>query len=177
MIPRHSRTAPALIVALIAAAAGVTVAIDVISVLAGGRPVIWPQHQIATQLRATHFDDIPILAVAAAIAFVGLLLLLAALTRGKPTLIPLDSDDPQLTAGTTRRSLRNAVTAAAMQVDGIDRAAVTLTRRKAKVKVRTGLRDASGLDQQVTGSVEHRLAGIKPARPLTVTTRVNYQED
>jgi hypothetical protein len=177
MIPRRGRTIPALIVAAISAAGGITVAIDVISVLAGGKPPIWPQRQIATQLRTNHWNDIPVLTVAAVIAFVGLLLLLAALTRGKRRVVPLEAGDPQVIAGTTRRSLRNAVSDAALQVDGIDHAKVKLSTRKAKIKAHSGLRDVTGLHDRITNTAYTRLAGIAPQKSIKVKTRVAYKEE
>lgn len=173
-IPRRHRVIPAVVTATVLAAAGITVVIDVIAVQTGHRALIWPYQQIADQLRASRWDATPILAVAAAITFLGLLLIAAALIPGKRTLIPLDTGDPDLVVGTSRRSLRRTLTDAALSVDGITTATARPTRRAVKVSATSQLRDPAGQRAQVTDAVNHRLEELALALP--VSTRVKRKE-
>lgn len=176
MIPRPGRALPAMLVALIAAAAGITVVIDVIAVQTGRSSIIWPYRQMADQLRTSRWDDIAILAVAAAIAFIGLLLLMAALTPGRKTLVPLATDDPHNEAGASRRSISRTLGEAATQVDGVSRARVSLGRRAVRIRARSRLRDTSGLDQQIQAAVGQRLDQVGPLRPLRVRASVRRRK-
>jgi hypothetical protein len=141
-------------------------------VLAGGNPLIWPQHGISDQLRETHWDDVPILAIAAAATLLGLTLIVSGLTPGKRLLVPLAGDDPQVTAGIARRDLREAISDAAVNVDGVRSVRVRLRRGSATVLARSVLRDTTGLDQTLDEAVGRRLDGIRPVRPLSVEVKV-----
>lgn len=175
-IPRRSRSLPAALTALVLGAAGVTVAIDVISVQTGHRALIYPYRQIAAQLRTAHWDDPAVMAVAAAFALVGLLLVLAAVVPGRPRVVAIAGPAPEVAVGITRRSLRRAVHSAVLSVDGISAARVRLRRRSIKVKAKTPLRDRNGLADLVGAAVTERLNQLAPRRAVRAKVRVRTKE-
>ena len=94
----------------------------------------------------------------------------------------MDKDmDPPAAAGTTvqpvsgatRRSIRNAVAAAASGVDGIDHVVVKVAARSLTATVHTPLRSSTELSGQVRDAVTARLDDIGLARPLRVRVRTN----
>jgi hypothetical protein len=160
-----------LFVAAVVAAGGITVAIDVIAVLAGGHPLIWPQRQMTVRLLAARWDDDETLAIGAAIALLGLLLLAAGLTPGRRRLVPLAGDDPHLTVGATSSGIRNAIANSAREVDGVHSVRVGVGSRRISVQARCTLRDVGGLEDALRSAVEECLEGIAPIRRPKVRVR------
>jgi hypothetical protein len=176
-LPRRGRSVLASLVAAVLGAAGVTVAIDVISVQTGHPALIYPYRQIASQLRAARWDDTAIMAVACAFAFVGLLLVVAAVVPGRLRVLAVAAPAPEVAVGTSRRSFGRAIRSAALGVDGISSVRVRLRRRSVKLKAKTPLRDRSGLGDQVKDAVTARLDMIAPQRTLRVKVRLRTKEN
>lgn len=170
---RPRRKIPAIIVAAILASAGILGAIEAVTA-ALGHP-LWkvPYHDFAGPLRDTHWSDTVALAVAAAVAFIGLILLLAAVLPGRPSAIVLASSDTSIVIGAPRASLRRVLQRAARDVDGIERARVKLRRRSAAIHATTRLRDTSGLRGSVHAAVQNRLTALDPLSPIRIRVRMH----
>ncbi len=175
-LPRRRRILPAVLTAVVLAAATISVLIDIIRIQTGHRALLWPYQQIATWGRTHPWNTPLVVLVAAVITALGVLMILAALLPGKATLIALDTGEPDLVAGTSRRSLARTLSEAARSVDGISAARAKLRRRKVRVKATSGLRDATGQREQVTAAVTARLDDLALARPLPVTTTISNKE-
>ena len=175
-LPRRRRVLPALLTAAVLAVAAITVLIDIIAVQTGHRGLFWPYQQIATWGRTHPWDTTLVVVVTAVLTALGVLLILAALLPGNPTLIALNTGDADLVAGTSRRSLARTLSEAARSVEGISAAKATPRRRTLRVKATSGLRDPAGQQEQVTAAVTTRLADLALARPLPVTTKVTHKE-
>jgi uncharacterized protein DUF6286 len=169
---RPRRLVPGVLVAAVLAAAGILGVIQAASA-ALDHP-LWnlPHRDFAGPLQDTHWDGTATLAVAAAVAFVGLVLMLAGLIPGRPRAIPLASSDDSVVTGAPRRSLRRSLARLAEAVDGIDRAKVKLRRRSIKVRATTRLRDTAGLRENVHSAVQDRLAALDPLWPPLVKVRI-----
>jgi hypothetical protein len=169
---RPRRLVPGVLVAAVLAAAGILGAVQAVSA-AFGRPV-WkvPHRYFAGPLQDTHWDGTATLAVAAAVAFIGLLLLLAGVIPGRPRAIPLASGDESVVIGVPRRSLRRSLARLAEDVDGIDRARVRTRRRSIVVRATTRLRDTAGLRESVHTAVQDRLAALDPLWPPRLKVRL-----
>jgi hypothetical protein len=163
------------VAALLIGAAAVTAAVDIISVQVGRGALIWDNAYFASQLRQTTWSDAAIVGIAAAAVVIGLVLLIGAVTAGRPTLVALVSDVPGEAVGTSRRSLNRALRRAALDVDGVDSAEVKLRRRAARVTVSSPFRDLGDLGQQVQSAVAGRLGQVDPVRTITVATRVRHR--
>jgi Family of unknown function (DUF6286) len=169
---RPRRSIPGVLVAAVLAAAGILGAIQAASA-ALGRPV-WkvPHRDFAGPLQDTHWNDTGTLAVAAAVAFIGLVLVLAGLIPGRPRAIPLASGDESVVIGAPRRSLRRSLARLAADIDGVDSARAKARRRSIVVRASTRLRDTAGLREAVHTAVQDRLAALDPLRPPRVKVRL-----
>jgi hypothetical protein len=170
---RPQRRVAATIVAAILAAAGILGAIEAVSA-ALGHP-LWrvPYHDFAGPLRDTPWSDAVTLAAAAAVAFIGLILVLAALLPGRPDAIVLASGDTSVVIAVPRASLRRVLARAAQDVDGIERARVKLRRRSAVIHATTRLRDTSGLRGSVQAAAQDRLTALDPLSPVRIRARIH----
>lgn len=137
--------------------------------------LILPWQTVTRYLTGHDWSTSPVLAISGVTAGVGLLLLLAELKRRRPGLVTLATDDPHLTAGTTRRSLQRALAARAEDVDGISSAAATVRHGRASVTATTGRRDPGDLRQQLTDQLTGWLDGLglvkTPRLRATLKTR------
>jgi len=169
---RPRRLVPGVLVAAVLAAAGILGVIQAASA-ALGRP-LWklPHRDFAGPLQDTHWNDTATLAVAAAVAFIGLVLVLTGLIPGRPRAIPLASGDDSVVTGAPQRSLRRSLARLAENVDGIDRARVKARRRSIVVRATTRLRDTAGLRENVHTAVQDRLAALDPLWPPQVKVRL-----
>ncbi|WP_269856962.1 DUF6286 domain-containing protein [Streptomyces sp. RPT161] len=158
--------------ALVLTAAGTSVLIDVIAVAAGHPTTVWPQQALATHLADSHWGDITVMAVAAAIAVLGLLLLRAAASRGRRRLVPLLSADEHTRTVATRRGLCRSVAEAVGQIDGVDAHHTRIGRRRVKVKATTPRRSIEQLHDLVRDAVHERLEALRTDREYRVTVKV-----
>ena len=174
---RPRRTIPGVLVAAVLAAAGILGAIWAVSAALGH--ALWKvsHRDFAGPLQSTtHWSSTGTLAVAAAAAFVGFVLILIAVIPGRPRAIALASGDDSVVIGVPRRSLRRSLAWLADEVPGIDRAKVRARRRSVKVRATTRLRDPAGLSESVQAVVENRLAALDPLWPLRVKVRLRRKE-
>ena len=174
---RPRRLVPGVLVAAVLAAAGILGAAQAASA-AVGRP-LWklPHRYFAGPLQDTHWDHTATVAVAAAVAFIGLLLVLTGLIPGRPRAIPLASGDDTVVIGAPRRGLRRSLARLAEDIDGIDRARAKARMRSVTVRATTRLRDAAGLRESVHAAVEDRLAALDPLWPPRVKVRLRRKAD
>lgn len=174
---RPRRRIPGVLVAGLLVAAGIIGCIWAASA-ALGHP-LWniPRSDLAGPLQSTvHWDDTGTLIVASAVAFVGFLLIVIAVTPGRTRAIPLASGDDSLVIGVPRRSLRRSLGWLAADVAGIDKAKVRTGRHSVKVQATTRLRDPADLRESVQAVVEERLARLDPLWPVRVKVRLRRRE-
>jgi hypothetical protein len=173
---RPRRTVPGVLVAAVLAVAGILGAIQAVSA-ALGRP-LWtvPHRDFAGPLQDTHWASTGTIAVAAAVAFVGLVLVLIGVIPGRPRAIALASGDDSVVIGVPRRSLRRSLAWLAQDVAGIHSARVRAGRRSVRVRATTRLADPAGLRESVQTAVQDRLAALDPLWPMQVKVRLRSKE-
>lgn len=159
---RPRRTTPAVLVAVVGLVACALVAVVAIQMILGRAP--WVDYRtVAGALHGTDWND-PVPAIIGGVtAFVGLILLLAAVLPGKPTVLPLRGSDTAIDSGASRRSYRNTLRAAASTVDGVSGARLTLRRNTVTAAVNTQRTNTDGLAEAVRAAIEDRLEQITPA--------------
>jgi hypothetical protein len=171
---RPRRSTPAVLTALVLLAACALVAVVAIQMIIGESPLV-DYRSVATTLHGMHWDDAGVVLAGGVLALVGLLMLLAAILPGAPTVLPLSGDPTGMDSGATRRSLRSTLRAAVSTVDGVKVAKVRLGRRKVAAVVRTNRTNTTGLDDAVRAAVDHRLDQInlvnRPSLAVKVQTR------
>lgn len=174
---RPLRVVPAVVTAALLAIAAILVMIEVVAALLHRSVAVLPVTWLAWLGRTSYWDDLHVLAGAAAVAAIGLLLLALALSPGRPRAVTVKCDDPDVLMGVTRPSLRRYAEDAAQGVDGITGARAVSGRRRVRVRATSPLRDARGLTDEVRRAVEQRfeeLALLNPPR-LRVTVRSREQ--
>ncbi len=164
-----------LILAAALLAASVILIVEVIAFAAHTGPVVvhWTTwYQWAAR---THWNRAVVRVWSAILVVAGALVLLLELKPPRVTRLRLRSGDKATNAAMTRRGLAGALRAAAQDIDGISRAAVTVRRRRARVTATSAARGraaASALKQPVTESVGQCLAGLDLRHPPRLTVRV-----
>ncbi|WP_067483360.1 DUF6286 domain-containing protein [Actinomadura hibisca] len=176
---RPRRTVPAFLAALLLTAGGVLAAIEIISSLVDRPARIVPYDRVTDWGITTAWNDWPALAVSGGLALVGLLFLLAGLLPGKPRLVPLRSDDPNLVMGVTKHGLKGAVTDAAEAVDGVSHVGrVKIEQRKVRLTVHSDLRTGGDdLRRRAAEAVQQRLDALAPAPRRTAVVHVDLRKD
>ncbi|MEN3535246.1 DUF6286 domain-containing protein [Microbispora sp. ZYX-F-249] len=170
---RPSRGLPAAVAALALLGIGGLTAAHVVSALLG-RPIrIVPYEDWARWARTTAWDDNRALAVAAALALIGLVLMLIAAVPGRGRMIALRTGDPDLMVGLPRRTLARALRARANAVDGVRAAGARMRGWHADVSVRTDLRDTAAIGERVRAAVGDELARLSPAHRVSLHVRVH----
>ncbi|WP_340687779.1 DUF6286 domain-containing protein [Amycolatopsis coloradensis] len=165
---RPRRSVPAVLVALVVLAGCVLAATVAVQTIIGEKP--WISYDtVASALYGTRWSD-PLPAIAGGVvALLGLLLLVAAIVPGRPTVLPLESGTD---SGASRRSYRSTLRTAASTVDGVSAAKLKVKRNKIVSVVTTGRTNTAGLADAVRAAIEHRLSQIGPAAVPAVRVRV-----
>ncbi|MER7502362.1 DUF6286 domain-containing protein [Nonomuraea pusilla] len=155
---RPARTLPgAAVAAALTAAFGATAAETVSALL--GRPLGWVPVVDLVEAASRHgWQEVTPLGLG--LAVLGVALLLLAAVPGRCTLVPVETSDPLIVIGITRVGLRRTLRAAALQVNGVERARVRLRRRTIEVSVVTGPESSGTMLRQVGTAVGDRLAGV-----------------
>jgi uncharacterized protein DUF6286 len=166
---RPRRGVPATLTAVVLIAACVVVAVVAIQMLLGETP--WLSYRTAVDaLHDTRWRDLVTAVVGGVAAVLGLLMVLAAVLPGTPTVLPLAGE---LDSGASRRSYRSTLRTAASTVDGVSGARLAVNARRASVRVSTNRTNTDGLADAVRDAVGHRLDQIRPAVRPAVRVKVH----
>ncbi|GLZ48920.1 hypothetical protein Acsp06_51050 [Actinomycetospora sp. NBRC 106375] len=179
MIRRPRRSIPATIVALLLLAMCVLVVLCCVQALLGQTPLI-----SFTQLLAVgsgqSWDSAVVVTLAVATAVLGLVLLVAAIRPGNPTvmpLVPLSYDGATGSdAGVRRHSLVRDLTTTAEAVPGVTKATVDAGRRRIVATVAVAAADPAAVPDTVRGRLEYRLVEIGPAPRPKVRIRARRDD-
>ncbi|REE98662.1 DUF6286 domain-containing protein [Thermomonospora umbrina] len=169
---RPRRTWPAMLAAVLLTAAGVLVAVETISGLAGSPTELVDHRRVLSWLGRTSWNDPVTIAAGAVVALLGLACLMAGLKPGHTSLVQLRGDDPELVVGVTKGGLRRAVATAAGDVEMVGGVKVKVRRHRVAVAVETPLRQPDGLAERVEKAVSHRLEELGPRPRRSVSVRV-----
>jgi hypothetical protein len=146
-------------------------------VLSNAGHLVLPWERLARFCAGHDWGAAPVRTVSGISAGVGLVLLAVALKRRRRDLLTLSTQDPKVTAGTTRRSLQRALSARAEEVDGVTTAAAKVRRGRAAVVATTGLRDPGDLQQRLTDQLTGWLEGLGLVQAPPVRVRLNTGAD
>jgi hypothetical protein len=155
---------------------GVLVVVEVVRAALDYRPGTLQYDDLGRVLRRNSWDSTGVIVTGIILCVVGLLLLVLGLRRGRPRVLPLRTETPDVEVVTTRRSLQQALSQSLHEIDGVSAARVKVGRRAAKVTVASQLRTPEGLDERVRQHVESRLDGIGLAAPPAVKVSVASRE-
>jgi hypothetical protein len=169
-VRRPRRSVPAVVTALVLLAVCAVVVTALVQRLLG-EPALVSYDAVAAGVHDTAWNELPVLVGGGAAVLAGVVLLAAAVLRGRPVVLPLVAA-AGFDTGTTRHGLRTSLRATAAQVDGVGAAGLRLGRRTVKVRVKTNRTNKEGLADAVRSAVQGRLDGIELARPPKIRVRV-----
>ena len=171
MIRRPRRGIPATLAALVALVACGLVAAVAIQLIAG-QPPLFSYQSIAADLHRAQWRDLAVAIAGGAVALVGLVLLLTAVIPGRAMVVPLGSDDTDLVAGVSRRSLLLTLRSAASAVDGVAKVRLALRGKRVAVVAHADRTDDTGIADALRAAVHGRLDQLSPATAPTIKVRV-----
>ena len=123
-----------------------------------GRPSwLVPHERWSTWLGDQTFSGAVVRLVLVGLVILGLLLLIAALRRGKPGSLPLAARTDGVRVTTSRRGVERSISTAASRADGVRSARAKVGRRTVRVKTSTAVRSPGELQQPVTAAVTERI--------------------
>ncbi|MET1008183.1 MAG: DUF6286 domain-containing protein [Propionibacteriaceae bacterium] len=172
---RSSRTVPATIVAVVLLAAAALAVLLAVARLVNGA---WPRQAVdsATALAALTWGSSAVIGAGAAIALIGLVLLVAGLMPGAFTNAQLQpatvsAVDFETDFVISTRAMARIAAARADAVDGVDRVSAAASGRRVSVRVTTTSEQAAEIRDQVSQHVSDALsaAGLHPAPKVSVT--------
>ena len=123
----------------------------------------------------THWDQLVVQVWSAILIVAGALILALELKPRRVTRLKLRSDDKATDAAITRGGLAGALRAAALDTDGISKAAIRVRRRRARITATAAARDravADTLRQPVTDAASRRLDDLQLRHPPRLRVRV-----
>jgi Family of unknown function (DUF6286) len=139
--------------------------------------LVLPYESSSRYLHQHVWSSNPIRAITAAVAAVGLIVLLLELKRRRPGLLTMEGSTAGVVTGISRRSLGRALTRVATSIPGIGGAKTRVSRRRATVRARSPLRDPGDLQQQLDRELSESLDSIQLTRPLRLRTRLSHREE
>lgn len=150
------------IVALALLLGGLLGAVEIVLALVGQPAWLIPHAQWSAWLGEQTWETGLVRAGLVALAVLGLLVLIAALRRGRPRtmLLPARPTPTGVTVIASRRAAEAWLEAAARRTSGVRAADVKLRRHRAKVTVRTANRTPGTLASDVAEVVADRLAAL-----------------
>jgi hypothetical protein len=174
---RPRRVVPALIVGAVVTALAALAAIEIFSRMAHHRIAVLPVGWLTHFGRTTYANDTRIYVIAGVVAAIGILLLWFALRPGHRHVVGLSGGDTDVVLGISNGGMNRQLANAALTVDGISRAKVSVGRHRIAVRTASPLRDTAGLDDQVREAVTARLTEFEPLRDRKVRVVVRKRKD
>ena len=147
----------ATLLALVLFLGGLLAAVEIVLAAAGRPPWLVQHQQWSNWLRQRTFTDSAVRAALIGVAVIGLLLLVAAVRRGKPASLQLPARTDGVRVSASRRGIERSIATSARRPDGVRSAQAKARRRTVRVKASTGLRSTAELQQPVTTAVTTRL--------------------
>ncbi|MGW0806978.1 DUF6286 domain-containing protein [Nonomuraea sp. NPDC002799] len=169
---RPHRRIPAIVVAVLLMLLGLLIAAETISALVGRPLRLIPYDRMLAWASTTLWSDPVFLAGSALVTLIGLALLVTALVPGRPSMVPVRSDDPDLIVGLRPKSLTRALAHAAEEVPGVHSARASLRGHTVAVTPVTSGWDEEGFAQDVRSAVLTRLAALDLVEPYRVAVNV-----
>ncbi|MFI2214311.1 DUF6286 domain-containing protein [Streptomyces sp. NPDC020141] len=165
------RIPAALLAAAVLGGAGILL-YDIAAVRAD-RPAMRWRRVTADRLAEWRLEEPWVLAAAAAVALLGLCLLVIAATPGLRALLPMRRDDPAVRAGLTRDAAALVLRDRAMEVPGVQSVRVRMRRRKVSVRARAHFRELDDVRTDLDGAIDAAIAELGLAKPPSPSVRVS----
>lgn len=149
---------------------------EVVAAAAGRGPWLVSYPDWTTWAGERSWNDWVVNLILAGLVVVGLLLLVLALRRGKPSALPLHGGLPGVNVRASRRSVEKSLAAAASRIPGVTKTDASVRRRSARIQAHAATRGDSGLREEVESSVKERLDSLGLARNLRTRVGVSARD-
>ncbi|MFE3096248.1 DUF6286 domain-containing protein [Streptomyces sp. NPDC059248] len=174
--PWSTRRLPAALLALVVLGGAGILLYDIAAVRAGRPGMAW-RRTAADDLASRPLDDTWAMAVAAAVAAIGLWLLILALTPGLRALLPMRRDADPAAPGPVHAALARDAAALylrdrALEVPGVQSVRVRVGRRKASVRARSHFRDLDEVRADLDTALDGAVGELGLAKPPVPSVRV-----
>lgn len=147
----------AVVLALVLFLGGLLAAVEIVLAQAGRHYWLVPRQQWSSWLHRQQWETPVIRTVLIVLLLLGVLLLLAALRRGKPRDLAVPSQVDAVEVSMSRREVEKTVAAAARQTSGVQSATASASRRSITVNAQTLTRATGDLRDQTRAAVAARL--------------------
>ncbi|MFJ9344509.1 DUF6286 domain-containing protein [Streptomyces sp. NPDC101733] len=169
--PWSARRVPAALTALLVGAAAGILLFDVVRVRAGQTAAAW-RERLSDELATRPVDDIWLRVGAAAIAVLGLWMLVMALTHGLRHKLPLMTPDAQTHAVLDRDAAELLLRDAAMRVPGVSAARVRIVRNRVGARADVRYRAPADVKADLLVALPTELDRLALARPPRLAVKV-----
>lgn len=166
----------ALVVAVVLAAAGVVLAIEVVAQRLDRAHIVVDWQSWYRWAHRTNWNSGVVRTICIVLVVVGALLLIAELIRPRASRLAINTTDPSTDAAVTRRGVAGTVHAAVRAVDGVTGASVTVRPRRVRVEATAAGQDDALFDQlrqPITDAAQGRLDSLRLQRPPTLSVHVS----
>ncbi|RBY77598.1 hypothetical protein DQ238_14375 [Geodermatophilus sp. TF02-6] len=137
--------------------------------------LVVPYDRWTSWLREQSFGDGIVRAVLIGMVVLGLLLLLAAVRRGRPGSLTLPARTEGVRVTASRRGIERTLSSAARRTDGVRDARARAGRRAVRVRAATALRSPGDLQQRVSDAVTGQLRELGLADRLRARVTVSQE--
>ena len=165
----------AVAVALFLAAAGVLVAVEIVVAELGNDPWLIPYDRWYEDGRTHDWSSAPSRQLFAALAALGLLLLVLQLARRRPTVLAMEKGRSQHDAALNRRGVERSLVRAVSRVDGVASSKVSIKRGTARVRATSNRRQPGDLESRIGEAARQRLSSLGLAQPPSVAVRLQHR--
>ena len=166
----------AALLALVLLLGGLLAATEIVLALLGRQPLLIPHQDWSAWLSEQTWESATVRSILVGVLILGLLLILVAVRRGKPALLPLPSErDPGVRVTASRRGVEKSIAEVARGVDGVTAASASASRRRITVTA-SATKPTSRLAEQVRSAVADRLTALGLAQSLRPRVRLSRRE-
>jgi hypothetical protein len=150
--------------------------VEIVAAALGRGPVVVPYPEWTSWLRTHSWNDWMVNAVLGGLVVLALLCFLLAFRRGKPASLAVKSGAEGVEVTASRRSVEKSLAAAAARTTGVAGATASVSRRTARVKVRTVARSEPGIRKEVESAVRGRLDSLGLERNMRTRVDLTTKE-
>ncbi|MFF0447715.1 DUF6286 domain-containing protein [Streptomyces sp. NPDC004609] len=165
------RRVPAALLALVVLGGAGILLYDIAAVRVD-RPAMQWRRSLGHDLAQWQVDEPWVLVVAAAVALLGICLIVIAATPGMRSVLPMRRDEPSVRAGLTRDAAALVLRDRAMEVSGVQSARVRVGRSKVSVRARSHFRELDDVRADLDEALGAGIAELGLARSPALTVQV-----
>lgn len=174
------RRVVSVLLALVLVLGGLLGTIEIVLALLGRDSWLLPRAEWSSWFQEQTWQTNTVRAILIAIVLAGLVLLMVAVTRGRPATLTLASSPTRpaaVTVTASRRGVERALAQAARDAEGVTSAQATVSRRAVTVRATSRSRAPDDLQERIEVAVADRLTDLGLADTLASTVRISARQE